>query len=73
MTSNPAREDFMAKKKAEPSASGKARAAAIHGEIDKLTGAGAKPRGKAQTTAPIAPRDYIQHWMAEHDKKPKGK
>jgi hypothetical protein len=58
-------------KKAEPSPSGKARAAAIHAEIDKLTGAdqsGTTPKDK-----PANPRDNVQQWMAEHDKKPKEK
>jgi hypothetical protein len=56
-------------KKAEPSPARKARAAAIHAEIDKLTGieqSGTSPKGK-----PVNPRNYIQQWMAEHDKKPK--
>jgi hypothetical protein len=69
----------MAKRETNPG--GKARAAAIHAEIDKLTGAdkntsdknkpreGAEP-GKSGEKAPLSPRDFIHQWMAEHDKKP---
>jgi hypothetical protein len=60
----------------KPTAPGKARAAAIHAEIDKLTGVtrtppeGEDPAGKKPTSSP---RDFIQKWMAEHDKKPEDK
>jgi hypothetical protein len=67
----------------ESNSAGKARAAALHAEIDKL--AGAKPAADGSRTSgskvdgikadepaakPTNPRDYIQQWMAEHDKKP---
>ena len=55
-------------KNSKPKRRGKARAEAIRAEIDKLT------RGAPKDEAPPAsPRDYIQRWMAEHDKKPDGK
>jgi len=46
---------------------GKARAAALRAEIDKLT-----EGNKADKAAnkPANPRDAIHQWMAEHDKKP---
>jgi len=66
----------------KPTDASKARAAAIHAEIDKLTG-GKNPSledkkpsledqgsGKTADKSPPSPRDYIQQWMAEHDKKP---
>ena len=59
----------------KPTDASKARAAAIHAEIDKLTG-GKKPSAenqasdKAAENSPPSPRDYVQQWMAEHDKKP---
>jgi hypothetical protein len=58
----------------KPTDASKARAAAIHAEIDKLTG-GDKPSAEDQTSdkaagKPPSPRDYVQQWMAEHDKKP---
>jgi hypothetical protein len=68
----------MAKRETNPA--GKARAAAIHAEIDELTGAakntsdkntpreGAEPGTSGEKT-PLSPRDFIQRWMAEHDKK----
>jgi hypothetical protein len=62
----------------KPTAAGKARAAAIHAEIDKLTGdnktplEGQEPR-KTGEKPPPSPRDFIQQWMAEHDKKPEEK
>jgi hypothetical protein len=61
-------------KKSRPNSTGKARAAAIRAEIDKLAGA-TKPAedstdpAKAAADAPANPRDFIQKWMAEHDKK----
>ena len=50
---------------------GNPRAAALRNEIDKLT-SGNKPEagGGKKPDKPTNPRDYIQHWMAEHDKKP---
>jgi hypothetical protein len=61
--------------KPKPTAAGKARAAAIHAEIDKLTRGTKTPvegeePGNTADKAPLAPRDFIQQWMAEHDKKP---
>jgi len=59
----------------ESNPGGKARAAALRAEIDKLTGT-AKPAAddakadKAADKKPTNPRDYINQWMAEHDKKP---
>ena len=57
------------RKKPSPKPSGKARAAALHAEIDKLIG------GKGQSTeekqAPPSPREFIHRWMATHDKKAK--
>ena len=55
----------MSEPKSDPD--GKARAAALRAEIDKVTeGAKAgKPAGK-----PTNPRDAIHQWMADHDKKP---
>jgi hypothetical protein len=59
----------------ESNAAGKARAAALHAEIDRLTGK-AKPAvdgakvDEAADQKPTNPRDYINQWMAEHDKKP---
>ena len=61
----------------ESKAGSKARAAALQTEIDRLTGT-AKPAAddakadKAAGKKPANPRDYINQWMAEHDKKPKG-
>lgn len=62
-------------KKPKPSPDGKARAAAIHAEIDRLTSgkANEKPADEKpadEKKAPLSPRDYIQQYMAEHDKKP---
>jgi hypothetical protein len=56
-------------KKPEPI--GKARAAALQGEIDKLTGA--TQAGENEKKTPDSPRDFINRWMAEHDKKPEEK
>jgi hypothetical protein len=61
----------------KPTDAGKARAAAIHAEIDKLTG-GNKTSPEDQATGktgekPASPRDFIQQWMADHDKKPEEK
>ena len=58
----------------ESNPGGKARAAALRAEIDKLAG-GTKPAADANkadepAAKPANPRDYIQQWMAEHDKKP---
>jgi hypothetical protein len=62
----------------KPTAAGKARAAAIRAEIDKLTGGNTTPlegqeSGKNGEKPPPSPRDFIQQWMAEHDKKPEDK
>jgi hypothetical protein len=61
--------------KRKPNPAGKARAAAINAEIDKLTAGKDTPDederpGKPGEKAPRAPRDFIHQWMAEHDKKP---
>ena len=53
---------------------GKARAASIHAEIDRLTGTRTPtldPELPANSTekAPLSPREFIDQWMAEHDKK----
>jgi hypothetical protein len=70
-------------KKPKPSPDSKARAAAIHAEIDRLTSgkANEKPADEKsageklseEKKAPLSPRDYIQQYMAEHDKKPADK
>jgi hypothetical protein len=60
------------KKKPRRKSSGEARAAALHAEIDKLTKGGARS-GKEEKRPSPSPRDYIQGWMAAHDKKPKEK
>jgi hypothetical protein len=62
-------------KRPKPSPDSKARAAAIHAEIDQLTSgkANEKPadeKSADEKKAPLSPRDYIQKYMAEHDKKP---
>jgi hypothetical protein len=62
----------------KPTEAGKARAASIHAEIDKLTGASGTPLeaeepGKTGAKAPLSPRDFINQYMAEHDKKPEDK
>jgi hypothetical protein len=67
-------------KRPKPSPGSKARAAAIHAEIDQLTSGNAneKPADEKsadekladEKKAPLSPRDYIQKYMAEHDKKP---
>ena len=61
----------MADQKSTPA--GKARAASIHAEIDRLTGGKVQPGGKEPDNtgekAPLTPREYINQWMAEHDKK----
>jgi hypothetical protein len=56
----------------KPTAAGKARAAAIHAEIDRLTGGNKTPLEGQEPgkTGGKSPRDFIQQWMAEHDKKP---
>jgi hypothetical protein len=46
---------------------GKARAAALRAEIDKLSER--SKAGKAPSK-PTNPRDAIHQWMADHDKKP---
>ena len=56
----------------KPGPGGKARAAAIRAEIEKLTSGGTQA-GEKQESTPDTPRDFIQRWMAEHDKKPKDK
>jgi hypothetical protein len=55
----------------ESERAGKARAAALREQIDKLTGA-KKPKadGDQAEKKPTNPRDAIHEWMAEHDKKP---
>jgi hypothetical protein len=54
----------------ESNPAGKARAAALRAEIDKLAG-GKKPAATdGNKDKPANPRDYIHQWMAEHDKKP---
>jgi L-lysine 2,3-aminomutase len=62
-------------KKPKPSPDSKARAAAIHAEIDRLTSGKAKEKPADEKPAdkkkaPLSPRDYIQQYMAEDDKKP---
>ena len=72
-------------KRPKPSPGSKARAAAIHAEIDQLTSgkANEKPADEKsadekladekladEKKAALSPRDYIQKYMAEHDKKP---
>jgi hypothetical protein len=56
-------------KKPSPKPRGKARAAALEAEIDKLV------TGKGQSTednqAPSSPRELIHRRMATQDKKPK--
>jgi hypothetical protein len=49
--------------------SGKARAAALHAEIEKLTSGNRQSTQEKQT--PPSPREFIHRWMATHDKKPK--
>lgn len=56
-------------KKPDPKPRGKARAAALHAEIDKLTGGSEQSRQEKQR--PPSQREFIQRWMATHDKKPK--
>lgn len=63
----------MTEQKSNPA--GKARAASIHAEIDRLTGINKAPLegeepGNTAEKAPPSPRDFIHQWMAEHDKKP---
>lgn len=57
-------------KKAKPKPIGKERAAALRAEIDKLTGGGGGDSRSApkEPSPPRSPRDFIQRWMAEHDK-----
>jgi hypothetical protein len=50
---------------------GKARAAELHAEIDKLTSGGGQSGQEKQR--PPSPREFIDRWMATHDKKPKDK
>jgi hypothetical protein len=61
----------MADQKSTPA--GKARAASIHAEIDRLTGGNVQPEGEAPVNtaekAPLTPREFINQWMAEHDRK----
>jgi hypothetical protein len=60
----------------KPTDASETRAAAIHAEIDKLTGGNKtalEDQGSGKTSEkspPPSPRDYIQQWMADHDKKP---
>jgi hypothetical protein len=58
------------RKKPKPSPDSKARADAIHAAIDKLTGAKPDSQTADQAKVPRSPRDYIEKYMAEHDKKP---
>ena len=54
----------------ESKSAGNKRAAVLRAEIDKLTG-GTKPEADGKKDEkPTNPRDFIQQWMAEHDKKP---
>jgi hypothetical protein len=57
-------------KKPKPSPDSKARASAIHAEIDQLTSGKANEKTADEKKAPLSPRDYIQQYMAEYDKKP---
>lgn len=62
------------RKTPKSSSTSKARADAIHAEIDRLTSgkgttAAGKKSGKAGEETPLAPRDFIHRWMAEHDNK----
>ena len=53
----------------ESNSAGKARAAALRAEIEKLSAT--KPaEGSQPPKKPTNPRDAIHEWMAEHDKKP---
>jgi hypothetical protein len=56
----------------KPTAASKARAAAIHAEIDKLTKKTAPDQDskKPDGEAPSSDREFIQQWMADHGKKP---
>jgi hypothetical protein len=60
-------------KKPKPSPDSKARAAAIHAEINRLTSGKTDEKPADKKKAPLSPRDYIQKYMAEHDKKPGNK
>jgi hypothetical protein len=58
----------------KPTEAGKARAASIHAEIDRLAGTSAPPLdpeapANSAEKAPLSPREFIDQWMAEHDKK----
>ncbi len=60
--------------KPKPTEAGKARAASIHAEIDRLTGTSVPPLDpeapvNSAEKAPLSPREFIDQWMAEHDKK----
>jgi hypothetical protein len=55
------------RKKPSPKPSGKARAAALHAEIEKLTSGNRQSTQEKQ--APPSPREFIHRWMATHDKK----
>jgi hypothetical protein len=66
----------MTEQKSNPA--GKARAASIHAEIDRLTGIDKTPLeaeepGITTEKAPLSARDFIHQQMAEHDKKPADK
>ena len=59
----------------EPSPESIAKAARLRAKIDKLTRGTKTPvegeePGNTADKAPLAPRDFIHQWMAEHDKKP---
>jgi hypothetical protein len=54
-----------------PKPIGKARAAAIRAEIEEL--AKGEQSGEKKKPSPSSPRDFIQQWMAEHDKETKEK
>jgi hypothetical protein len=59
------------KPESKPAPDGNARAAALRAEIDKLTGGKkADVSGQGADKSPSNPREYIDKWMAEHDKKP---
>jgi hypothetical protein len=57
------------KKKPSAKPSGKARAAALQAEIEKLTSGNRQSTQEKQ--APRSPREFIHRRMATHDKKPK--
>lgn len=54
----------------ESKSAGKARAAALRAEIEKLSATKPPDDGSQPPKKPTNPRDAIHEWMAEHDKKP---